>query len=217
MRNSPLSKLAEIASPGRGSPENYFVESKFRLFNSKIADELEALLSQKNGFVAFESALSVFSADPNDIVKNLNDWNHTLRDHMAFDNSAYFSFAEDLFLGQYVISEAGILKIDLESGESVLHSSSLHEWAEKILQDYNFETGYTVGVEWQSKNGRLGNGHRLVPKQPFALGGDYGPSNMVCLKDDIALGLLASLYQQIRDLPDGAQATVHDWNPESYA
>ena len=211
-----LARLIEVSSPGRGAPEKNELPGSFREINRPVIEELESMLGIKNGFIAFESALSVFSADPSDIVKELTAWNGLLSNHYAFQENQLCAFAEDLFMGQYAISEDGVVKVDLESGRLESHSDSISDWAQTILDDYNYETGYPVGEEWQKANGRLANGYRLLPKRPFAMGGDFVSREMVAVKSHIGLQMLVNLSNQIRHLPNGTTVTITGWNPDEY-
>ncbi len=211
-----LARLIEVSSPGRGAREKNELPESFKKINRPIIEELESMLGTKNGFIAFRSALSVFSADPSDIVKELTNWNKQLSSHYAFQENQMCAFAEDLFMGQYAISKDGVVKVDLESGRVERHSDSISDWAQTILDDYNFETGYPVGEEWQKANGRLANGYRLLPKRPFAMGGDFVSSGMVAVKSHIGLQMLVNLSNQTRHVPNGTTVTITGWNPDEY-
>jgi hypothetical protein len=204
-------KLIEISSNERSSNLDTTLLESTQSINPSLVKELTHLLSKRNGFLAFESALNVFSADPKDIVKNIFDWNTRLEEHSAFEKGKLFLFAEDIFMEQFGITSDGIVRFNLESGDINFHSNSIDEWAGKLLSDYDYEAGWSIAKEWQKINGRLGNGYRLFPKMPFTLGGEYVYSNMLALKGNEALHTLARFYNQIKNLNDGESVKIDGW------
>jgi hypothetical protein len=81
--------------------------------------------------------------------------------------------------------------------------SALHEWAQKVVADVELITGYPVGRKWQSAHGALATGHRLVPKKPFVLGGDYQIKNLYSCEAVAGMRARGNLARQIADVPDG--------------
>ncbi|WP_163505153.1 SMI1/KNR4 family protein [Fodinicola acaciae] len=131
------------------------------------------LLALANGFYAFESALHVFPSGLGGDHINIETWNgpdlwrglfQGMADHILF-------FAEDIFGEQFGIKNNKICSFNPETGETEEIASSLEEWAESILADYNMMTGYSLGSEWQRVNGSLPFNQRLLPKIPFILNG----------------------------------------------
>ena len=90
-----------------------------------------------------------------------------------------------------------------ESAAREEFANNLEEWAEKILADYSFETGYQLAHAWQEQNGQLPEGHRLIPKIPFIMGGEYEVDNLFALEAVKAMRYRADIWKQIRDVPDG--------------
>jgi hypothetical protein len=116
-------------------------------------------------------------------------------------------FAEDIFGGQFGVKGDVIYSLDTETGELSQLAGSVEEWARKILDDHEFITGYPIAHQWQAQNGTLAAGDRLVPKQPFVLGGEYSVTNIVALEAVKGMRFRGDLAVQIRDLPDGASIT----------
>ena len=52
------------------------------------------------------------------------------------------------------------------------------EWAEKILNDYDYLLGYKLAKKWQEENGQLEVGKRLLPKTPFFANGEFATENL---------------------------------------
>lgn len=209
-----IKKIIEISSealsndsPDRGAFEGLNGISK------ELAINLFELLSIKNGFVAFESALQVFPTKKAKGVPGLFDWNapEGWRIHYDTIQQPVLFFSQDLFACQFGISSSGIIHFNPESGKISKHSISLKEWAQKILTDYDFETGWSIGKKWQEINGVLLNEFRLLGKVPFVMGGNYDVSNMKAVKLNEAMDKLGKLYQQIKNIPDGTSIKIKDW------
>ncbi len=207
-----LSKLLEISSEPlfTTKPEHEIFGRSGSFVTSR---ELVETLSQKNGFLAFESALHVLSSESNDAVPGIREWNcpDGWRRHYRDLTDSPLFFAQDAFACQFGLTDSGIVKFEPESGEIARHSESLEAWASKILEDYSFETGWSLAHEWQVRHGALPIGHRLLPKQPFVLGGQYTVENLVAVESRRAMDLLGNLYVQIRDVPDGRSVTLTGW------
>lgn len=179
----------------------------------KKSTSLFEVLSKKNGFLAFESALQVFPSKKSQGVPGIFDWNSPdgWRRHYDEIQTPIIFFAQDLFACQFGISSSGIVRFEPESGEVNNHSGSLEEWAQKILIDYDFETGWSIGREWQERNGILSNEYRLLGKVPFVMGGEYEYNNMRAVELNEAMDKLGKLYQQIKDVQDGNVIKIKGW------
>ena len=137
----------------------------------------------------------------------VSDWNNESLWRYEYQDLAsnLVCFAEDLFGNQFALESGQIVLFDAETGDKEVLAEDIKGWAELILKDYNYRTGYSLGHEWQTKHGALEVGKRLVPKIPFVLGGEYLVENLYALKDEKSMRLRGDLAIQIRDLPDGAQ------------
>ncbi len=175
--------------------------------------ELAALLSGRNGFYAFEGALHVFplvessSEEDGPGLEAWNesglwsDWYHGLVDGMFF-------FAEDAFGGQFAIRGDEVVSFDPESGEVVALARSLDGWAKELLSNYRELTGSPIAHSWQTINGPIPPGKRLLPKIPFVLGGQYDEKNLFAVDAVKGMRYRGELWEQLRDLPDGAQVRL---------
>lgn len=171
-------------------------------------DELVELLQERNGFYAFERALHVLPSNcvNSEVDMDLERWNmdelwrsayHTAADGLLF-------FAEDVFGEQFALSGGEVWRFNPESAAREAIAGNLEEWAQRILADYSFETGYQPAHEWQQKNGPLMEGQRLIPKMPFIMGGKYEADNLFALDAVKGMRYRADIWKQIRDLPDAA-------------
>ena len=175
-----------------------------------LAAELEGLLTQKNGFYGFESALHVFPCDPGSAEYDLVQWNskELWRNQYGEYTEGMLFFAEEIFAEQFSIKDGRIYRFHLETGESKEIAPNFEAWAKLLLDIYNLETGFSVAHEWQVRNGPITVGHRLSPTQPFVLGGGYNIDNFWAADTRTILLFNASLASQIRDLPDGTQVQI---------
>ncbi len=184
------------------------VMSQQSLFDTgRLGESLIRLLQGKNGFYAFESALHVFSSGCRNATQDIETWNEYDLWKKGYGEllSNYLFFAEDAFGVQFGIYSSRVIRFDPESGESEEIANDIEEWAEIILADYDYQTGYSLAHQWQAKNGALQEGKRLLPKVPFILGGAYEVENLYAEDTLEGMYLRADIWRQIHDLPDGAQ------------
>lgn len=173
----------------------------------KLAVELLNLLGQKNGFYAFESALHVFPAAPFENEMTLSRWNsHGLWRHEYNELAEkMLFFAEDAFGNQLCLHDGQVSLFDAETGGLEPQGRTLDAWAKRLLEDYQVLTGHPLLHQWQTRNGALPVGKRLMPKIPFVLGGQYALDNLYPIGAVSGMKTRGNLARQIKDLPDGAQ------------
>lgn len=166
-----------------------------------------------NGFYAFESALHVRGAGRASGGFTALEWNDgTLWSDLYQDANDLFLFAEDVFGGQFALSSGHVVSFDPEIGATERLCETLEDWAGLMLADFEVLTGYPLAREWQLLHGALPPGSRLVPKQPFVLGGDYAARNLYPMEAVQSMQLRAEIVNQIRELPDG---TTVQWRMTS--
>jgi hypothetical protein len=196
------------------------------------------LLNERNGFYAFESALhvlpslclpstrldSLLGTETGSVLVGRDDdqgqwpgsrmdlehWNSELlwRTHFEQATEGLLFFAEDAFGEQFALSEGQVVRFDPETGETAEHAPTLEAWAEKIVSDYSYETGYKVAHEWQLQNGPLIEGHRLIPTLPFVMGGKYEVDNLYSLDAVKSMRYRADIWKQLRTIPDGTHVKL---------
>ena len=204
-----LNKLISISSPALCQSEPKLSEELL----SKARDlgvELTYLLLLKNGFYAFESALHVLPSNCPTYVIDIERWNQFelwKKDYGSFVED-YLFFAEDIFGEQFALFDNCIYRFDPEIGEFDEFANSFEEWAEKIMTDYEVETGYPLAAEWQELNRPLDFGERLLPKILFILGGEYEVENLYALDAVKGMRFRADMWKQIKDLPEGAEVEI---------
>ncbi|HKQ40118.1 MAG TPA: SMI1/KNR4 family protein [Verrucomicrobiae bacterium] len=196
-----LEKASEIPiSPVRPN-KTFFAEGP-------VEQELFRLLSRKNGFYAFESALHVFPSNVRHGM-DLEDWNASGLWRYEYGKLAdgILFFAEDIFGGQFCIKNSAVWLFDPETGNCNKIAPDLEGWADCVLTDYNYLTGYPMAHLWQQKMGVIPNDHRLVPKIPFVAGGRYDLSNLRLMPSVDGMKWRGHIARQIKNLPDGAKVT----------
>ncbi len=177
-----------------------------------VLQELLALLREKNGFYALESALELFPANSATDV-DLISWNSPTGWRRSYPKipAAMLFFGQDVVCCQFGVGASGVWKLEPESGELELYADSLEQWAARILEDYSYEVAWKLAHDWQQTHGPIPAGMRLLPKQPFVLGGDFVCENMMAVEREIAMQKLGSLHEQIANLPDGEKVQIHGW------
>lgn len=194
--------LLSIASPSLGSSPVHPIGE------GRIGSELWEMLTERNGFYAFESALFVrgFGPAAGDIVR----WNRddSWREEYGEDALGLFFFAEDIFGSQFAIQQDIIVQFDPETGSKTRMASSLEDFVDQLLDDYNYVTGYPLAKEWQDVHGQRESGQRLVAIQPFVLGGEFSVTNLRVMRDNEAMAVRSALAQQFRCRPDGTKFRV---------
>jgi len=73
-----------------------------------------------------------------------------------------------------------------------------------MLEDNGF-TGHSIASQWGLDVGPIEPGRRLLPKQPFVVGGGYDIDNLYSGQSLEGMRFRAYLASQIHDLPDDAQ------------
>lgn len=175
------------------------------------AEVILPLLSEKNGFYAFESSLHVFSDRGDRCESGLDEWNSPTawRDSYGEMAANSFFFAEDGFGNQFCVRNGWICSFDAETADLKPMARDAEEWAELMLEDFEFLSGYPLVHEWQQENGPLPGGKRLVPRTPFVLGGEFHIENLRAADAIEGMRSRGSLAVRIRDLPDGATVTLN--------
>lgn len=206
-----IGKLIDISSGAVGFPVGINDAALGDLGN--MPEELVEILLQKNGFYAFESALHVFPlatscSGINDF--SLQQWNASglWRNYYGNLISGLVFFAEDVFGGQFGFKGREIVYFDPESGELSVVGDSVEAWVEILLSDYKNITGYPLAHAWQSINGSIPIGKRLLPKIPFILGGEYSVGNLFAVDSIKGMQYRGELWTQICNLPDGAKVQL---------
>jgi hypothetical protein len=213
MPRDHIDQLLSIASGALGDG----VEPADRaiLPGGRTFDELLALLKRRDGFYAFESALHVFPLRTTADSYGLIDWNAAdlWRGEYATMADGYLFFAEDLFGEQFALKDDAVWRFNPETGTADNIADTVADWARRILDDYDAETGHPLAHQWQTQHGQLGPRQRLMPRKPFVAGGEFTTENLVLVESAASLRLRASIAQAIKDLPDGTPISIEIGEP----
>lgn len=188
--NNNITKLLEIAS-----------EQINNTYFNTAQEWINEIYQYKNGFYAFENALHFFS---NLELEKINTLIHQKK---LYDSNCIY-FAEDIFGNLFCEKINKFYFLDVEIGELELMGNSIEEWAKKIITEYNYYTGYSLGHEWQIKNGKLSTGQRLIPKKLFILGGKYTLDNLISQNTIEALKFRSNIAHQLSDVKDGEKIII---------
>ena len=210
-----INKLLEISESVSAAPNNSgagfkLLEQKFDLPKVE-ANALEKILSVKNGFYAFQSALHFFGTGPDRPDIDIESWNSPdlwIKSYGTIKPDG-LCFSEDLFGNQFYITHDGIYTFDCETGDKEKIARSFGEWCKLILDDYDYLTGYTLAHEWQKKNGPLEPGKRLMAKVPFSLEGDFDVDNLQIANAVDLMLTRADLAIQLASIPDGTKIKIN--------
>lgn len=201
---NPLQKLLSIGSDALGDSRP--IAATFTALGQR-GSELLAVLEERNGFFAFESALLVRPSGLSKRVRSLESWNAPGLWRDSYEGTplqAGFFFAEDAFGGQFALAPSGVSSVNPETGEGQLVAADLEEWAEIVLKDPAYMTGHPLAHAWQEQHGPLAPDQRLVPATPFVLGGEYALENLVAYDALLGMRVRGGLARQIVDVPDGS-------------
>lgn len=204
-----LAKLLDISSPSLAT--STIDDDYFTPFGERGA-EIKAMLAERNGLYAMESALHVFPycGDGAHAGGDLVTWNaaSTWKEHYQHLPLPLLCFAEDIFGGQFATDGETIQQLDPETGELTHFADDVEGWAYAILDDYEVHTGYPLAHSWQKGKGRIAPGQRLIPVVPFVLGGEFKAHNMRAVPAVAGMHHRAAIANQIHDLPDGAKINI---------
>jgi hypothetical protein len=176
----------------------------------RLKRELCALLWERNGFYAFESALLVRPFDRFRQPLGVLQWNRreAWKACYTIDLGEYVFFAEDVFGAQFCIGGDRIHSFDPETGEFTPIADRIEDWAAWIIEDPDLQTGMPLAREWQAAKGAFQPGLRLLPKVPFVCGGEFSVDNLYAATEVDGMRFRASIANQIAGAPDGSKISL---------
>ena len=195
-----LTELLSVASPALGAPDP--------ALPAWVPAGLAPLWAQRNGFVAFFSALHVFPAGPHPAGPHpdgLEAVAAVLDEHFGALADGHVAFAQDLFGTLFTWHADGVSTFDPETADSEPLADSLEGWAAELLDEPEGLVGSAFAFDWQERHGALRDGERLVPLLPFVLDGEWEDANLEPRPTLLSLRERAALARVISGLPDGAE------------
>jgi hypothetical protein len=170
--------------------------------------ELAELLSEMNGFFAFNAGVQIFHAGGAGVGPELSYWNSSEAWKGAYDGLAndFFCFGQDVLGMQFAIkSGSEVVRFDPENARSYPIGDSLEAWASWLLSKPNINATATLAKVWQDRKGALEPNERLIPLKFFELGGEVSLENLM-VKDSVeAMRARGPIAVQIHDLPPGTE------------
>jgi hypothetical protein len=206
-----LTKLLSVSSnPIAGPPVADEIASLSGIDTSVPIKELCALLSDKNGFFLFESALLIRPLRNEQCPIGILEWNDPKlwKTDYRIELSKCVFFAEDIFGVQFCVKDNIIQSFDPETGRFKNIGTTLGSWAQWIFEKHKSRTGWPLAHQWQVKYGKLSAGFRLLPKVPFVCGGQFSIDNLYSLNDVEGMRFRASIANQLVNIPDGAKVVI---------
>ncbi len=202
-----LNKLLSLSTPSLGA-DPAVISDDLVVNAGRFGLELAELLSARNGFYAFESALHVFPTGKTEHI-SLEQWNNPdlWIGHYGDLVKDIFFFAEDIFGHQFCFYQDKICLFDAETAKLESFASNLEEWAQVLLDNYPVWTGHPLANQWQEKNGSLPFGFRLMPMTPFTCGGEFVVENLYPIKAVSGMRTRANLATQIANMTDDSTIT----------
>jgi|SRR6185437_8911460 len=204
-----LTKLLQISSPAIASAPSKD-ELRSLAASEPVLKQLCALLSDKNGFFAFESALLVRPLSYENQPFGITQWNKSdlWKDQYKIDLRHIICFAEDVFGTQFCVKDSLVYSFDPETGRFRKIADSIEGWARWLLDKYQVTTAWPLARQWQTEYGPLEPGMRLLPKVPFVCNGKFSIENLYKLNDTEGMRFRASIANQLIDVPDGASVIL---------
>lgn len=115
-------------------------------------------------------------------------------------------FGQDLFGVQFAITaDHQVVAFDPETADTTVIGASLNAWARWLLDDPVVRAGSSMATLWQGTHGPLDHTERLLPRQPFVLGGAYDLDNLSVEEAAKAMRIRGPVAQQLHDAPNGSR------------
>ncbi len=200
MPDPGLAQLLLVASPALGAPGVPLPPG--------VPAALAPLWAERNGWVAFWSALQVLPLGPGGGAPDVAAVNATLAEAHGELAAGHVAFAQDLFGVLFTHHADGICSWDPETGEHEVLADDLDGWASAVLAEPEELVGAAFAFDWQERHGALEADERLVPLLPFVLDGEWDDGNLEPRPALKALRERGALARVIAALPDGAEV---DW------
>jgi len=180
--------------------------------------ELRELLTGKNGFLAFESALQVYPSPGDRAGLDLEAWNSPDGWKASYGEilSDTLVFAQDLFGFQFAANDKGIFSFDAEIGQLTFLADSISAWWAQLIEEPEEITGCPIGHDRQLINRPLQWEERLFPRLPFFLGGQFLPKDLFAMNARHGIEFRAYVYTQTKDLPEGTKVDLRGMDAQEY-
>lgn len=172
-------------------------------------DYYDFIMESDNGGFFFGQSLHIYGFCEFPHYHNINFVNSTMTKEFGPMVDKLFSFGQDVFGNQYCfeLESKRVIFFNIESGERKHLAPNFATWVEVLLGDCEYLTGYPISETWKSGH-LLPYSHRLAPKLPFIVGGDYSVDNLYACESPIYLQIGAAIARQVYNLPDGSNVKI---------
>jgi len=159
------------------------------------------ILNEANGAYLFSNSVQIYSYSSDPLYHSIAYVNKVLKDEYGNMMNGIYSFGQDIFANQFVFSKNGIELLNIETGDRELLASNFISFQEVLANEVDYLSGrkYTTIVEQE-----VLLDHRICPKKPFIIGGNYSADNLYSLIFPEYLKVNANIARQVHNLPDGA-------------
>ncbi|GAB3694958.1 SMI1/KNR4 family protein [Saccharopolyspora tripterygii] len=174
--------------------------------------ELGELLSEMNGFFAFNAGVQIFRVSEEGVGPELSYWNTGEAWKDSFEGLAddYFCFGQDVLGMQFAIKDGSeVVRFDPETARAERIGDSLDSWASWLMSNPNTRGTATLARVWQDNKGALDVDQRLVPRKFFEFGGKVSLDNLVVKNAVEAMRIRGPIATQIHDLPPGTEIRIN--------
>lgn len=178
--------------------------------------QLGTLLSQHNGFFAFNAGIQVFRAGEPGVGPEIRTWNEPSAWKDTYEGLAddLFCFGQDLFGTQFAVERrARIVAFDPETAQRHPIGDALEDWAGWLLDDRDVRGCRAFATAWQDAHGPLDYDQRLIPRRFFNLGGRYTFDNLIVKDGATAMRIRGPIAQRLHELPAGHTVTMTAHQP----
>ncbi|MCW5547562.1 MAG: hypothetical protein KIT44_01215 [Opitutaceae bacterium] len=158
--------------------------------------------------VAFSGALHFYAPGAPAEYDNLESRNASLKTLYPESTGKWLLFAEEIFGNQFGCCGTEYGMFDLEDGTWSTIAKSFDAFLIAVLGKPNFYTGESLLREWTHTHAPLKMGQQLCPRLPFIAGGEYSLDNVYPLNWEKNIKLRHSVFEQIKNLPDGTKIEV---------
>jgi hypothetical protein len=166
--------------------------------------EYRLFMKRTGGGVFFENSMIIYPYFNTVGGYNYGKVNNFISETYKLDKEI-LCFGCDLFGNQFIFYSEKVYLFDIESAEIELLANDFLSFCELFNDPEHFYylTGWNVLSEWVNLHGRFSIENRLSPKFPFLIGGNYVIDNLYVFDFYKRIDYAASIYHQIKDLPDG--------------
>ena len=173
------------------------------------APGLAELLSEHDGFVAFDGALRCFGLSAKRLP-SVASWNRADGWRTAYRDltAGLFFFAEDIFGNQFAFEDGRVVRFLSETADREFMADSVEEWLTVVASDPDEQLSLWLLRDWRAQSDGPAFSEHLCPKIPFALGGRYETTNFYALDREKSMIFKGDLAWETRHLPEGAKVRL---------